>query len=477
MLSKLRTSILYSFPYPSYSPTILQFFTKIGLENEDKLLVQHRIPTGNAPSISIGGVEEDYTRGSVVTAFAALTDGNGNPVNASSYCNITITHWDGSSLIYDARDDSMVYIHQGFYYYTFNISSSADYGSYAILVEADPSGIDTHAVSGFHVIWTAVCGDSSCDRGETCENCPTDCGSCPTSFNGSVCGDGNCNLGETCENCEVDCGSCPTGAKMPTAQLELIGERIGQVENKTEEVREMTERIWNIFKRTDQSVINNEVVTSNRLSRETSIGINYSINIPVKEGFNEGDYLPLRWKFWFLDAQGKCIDQEKGMAEPLCTPLIAETIGRANDSMDVGIRLRPSLRKGNYSLVREFEVDPEQVWVSYGREVIGLVQVLEDNMKAEVELRRVEKTGTVKEKETVKEIPEVTGMVVKMESGNKENDVISFVTGFIVIFLLIGSAIMFIVFIMFGGRKRERKQRRESLWSKRRSSGEKWYEK
>ena len=45
-----------------------------------------------------------------------------------------------------------------------------------------------------------------CVAGETCENCPVDCGKC------STCGDGVCNAsqGETCFSCPVDCGLCPT---------------------------------------------------------------------------------------------------------------------------------------------------------------------------------------------------------------------------------------------------------------------------
>jgi hypothetical protein len=47
------------------------------------------------------------------------------------------------------------------------------------------------------------CGDHSCDDGETCSNCPQDCGLCPS------CGDGKCDNGETCNSCPQDCGSCP----------------------------------------------------------------------------------------------------------------------------------------------------------------------------------------------------------------------------------------------------------------------------
>jgi hypothetical protein len=48
----------------------------------------------------------------------------------------------------------------------------------------------------------ATCGDGNCDPGETCSSCPGDCGPCAT------CGDGNCDPGETCTSCPGDCGPC-----------------------------------------------------------------------------------------------------------------------------------------------------------------------------------------------------------------------------------------------------------------------------
>jgi hypothetical protein len=48
-----------------------------------------------------------------------------------------------------------------------------------------------------------VCGDGICDPGESCSNCPADCGTCSP-----VCGNGICEAGETCSNCPADCGTC-----------------------------------------------------------------------------------------------------------------------------------------------------------------------------------------------------------------------------------------------------------------------------
>ncbi len=43
------------------------------------------------------------------------------------------------------------------------------------------------------------CGDRSCELGESCSTCPTDCGSC------SRCGDGFCSAGEDAWSCATDC--------------------------------------------------------------------------------------------------------------------------------------------------------------------------------------------------------------------------------------------------------------------------------
>jgi hypothetical protein len=49
------------------------------------------------------------------------------------------------------------------------------------------------------------CGNGTCDQiyGETCNSCPGDCGPCS-------CGNGQCETsnGEDCQNCSKDCGKC-----------------------------------------------------------------------------------------------------------------------------------------------------------------------------------------------------------------------------------------------------------------------------
>jgi len=49
---------------------------------------------------------------------------------------------------------------------------------------------------------TSICGDGSCDAGETAESCARDCGVAAAE---AVCGDGTCDAGETAESCAGDC--------------------------------------------------------------------------------------------------------------------------------------------------------------------------------------------------------------------------------------------------------------------------------
>jgi len=51
------------------------------------------------------------------------------------------------------------------------------------------------------------CGDGICALDESCDTCPSDCGSCPPA---DVCGNGVCVAwaGESCSTCPSDCGIC-----------------------------------------------------------------------------------------------------------------------------------------------------------------------------------------------------------------------------------------------------------------------------
>lgn len=67
----------------------------------------------------------------------------------------------------------------------------------------------------------AVCGDSTCDSGESCSSCTADCGVCVGGGGGGeVCGNSTCESGETCSSCSADCGAC---AAAPTVVLRANG--------------------------------------------------------------------------------------------------------------------------------------------------------------------------------------------------------------------------------------------------------------
>ena len=106
------------------------------------------------------------------------------------------------------------------------------YASETTAVESDPVVCTTQMYDGStiseetdvtataecdsHVIWSLcyenyetcpqdcikpiVCGDGTCEGGETCETCEVDCGACPP-----VCGDEICEGDETYNNCPEDC--------------------------------------------------------------------------------------------------------------------------------------------------------------------------------------------------------------------------------------------------------------------------------
>jgi len=175
--------------------------------------------------------------------------------------------------------------------------------------------------------------------------------------------------------------------------------------------------IWKRVTRTNREVVIQENIISNTLSNTSNITINYTINIPFKEGYSNGELLPLRMFFWFHDGN-KCYNQDKrtdsNRAEsPYCFPLIAETLGPNNRTVSFTVDLRPNLPSGTYNITRTIEIDPlfEGVirWTNYGQEVIGQINVLESG-------DMTTKLTKIEEKYSSDEVgfqPSITGNVIE----------------------------------------------------------------
>jgi len=105
-------------------------------------------------SISIGGLEEPKWPGDTIRPRVTLTNSSSHWVNASSYINLTIYDPSGTAVL---EDDSMscgtVSPVTGacMYYDEYTLSTDAPEGDWAVLVEADPNGVDTAKTSGFSV--------------------------------------------------------------------------------------------------------------------------------------------------------------------------------------------------------------------------------------------------------------------------------------------------------------------------------------
>jgi len=153
------------------------------------------------------------------------------------------------------------------------------------------------------------------------------------------------------------------------------------------EINTTTHWIWERFVRRNTEVIRFENMTGRFLSGIANITIFYNITVPLKQGFDSTDYIPIRWKFWFLRWSATdpylnqtCVNQNRQFAnvEPYCNPLVAQYIGRPTFNYTLNISLRPSLSIGNYTVVREVEIDPEYVWVTHARGPIGTIEVTTD---------------------------------------------------------------------------------------------------
>ena len=148
-----------------------------------------------------------------------------------------------------------------------------------------------------------------------------------------------------------------------------------------EEINETTTKVWDQLKRTDQSVVINETVTSYEVSDTSNLSVEYTVYVPIKAGYSIGDFLPIRLAYWFLDENNESCynqgDKPTGVEKPYCYPLIAETLGPMGGQVNFTVELRPSLPEGTYTIIRDIEIDPAGNWIKYGQELIGQVEILD----------------------------------------------------------------------------------------------------
>ena len=139
--------------------------------------------------------------------------------------------------------------------------------------------------------------------------------------------------------------------------------------------------------------------------------------------------------------------------------MVAQALGLGNNTLLVNITLMPSLRVGNYTIVRELEVDPEQIWISYGRGSIGRVEILEENLVSDAGV------GVIPVKESGE--GRITGMVTRGgETRYEETDRWNFTDqlnlfGFIFLLLIIIIEVAFLMMFLKSGRKK--KDRKSTL--------------
>ncbi|MBN2042339.1 MAG: hypothetical protein JW754_00870 [Candidatus Aenigmarchaeota archaeon] len=202
---------------------------------------------------------------------------------------------------------------------------------------------------------------------------------------------------------------------------------------------EITSSIWDQFKQTDESVVISEVTTNSVVNETSNLTIEYLIDVPVKEDYQ---FLPIRIFYWFMDENNEtCYNQAKdtGNAEtPFCNPLVAQTIGEVNTQINFTVELRPDLPAGNYTIVRRIDIDPENVWLNYGHEAIGMIEVTENGGKPDIKLSmngepkkhemQDSPTHTITETEEAlqtSEEPKTTGMMTGETV--KQTDILSYV--------------------------------------------------
>jgi len=150
---------------------------------------------------------------------------------------------------------------------------------------------------------------------------------------------------------------------------------------------EFASNIWDQFKQTNESVVVSEQTTSSVVNDTSNLTIEYLIDVPAKEDYQ---FLPIRIFYWFMDENNDtCYNQAKeghNAENPFCNPLVAQTIGEVNTQINFTVDLRPSLPEGNYTIVRRIDIDPDQVWINYGHEAIGRLEVTGSSGEPEIKL-------------------------------------------------------------------------------------------
>jgi PGF-pre-PGF domain-containing protein len=162
----------------------------------------------------------------------------------------------------------------------------------------------------------------------------------------------------------------------------------------------------------------------------TNLTIDYTVNVPTKEGYGvvEGlqgydDFLPIRISYWFLDESNTTCynqgDQPTGVESPYCNPLTVQTVGQIDTEVEFTVDLRPDLPEGVYNIVRSIEIDPENVWIDYGQEIIGKIRVLASG-EAFASLRHSESSISIEGAEdvlkTAEGVQEVENSTMTLES-------------------------------------------------------------
>ncbi len=114
----------------------------------DEIMAIKNYTNKSIPMITLGGVKVLYGSFDNLTVYASITL-DGEPIDPRNYCNITITHYNGTQLVYDFTSTNMTRIGSGWYFFNWSFPGTIPKGAYGVLVVADPLGRKTQATSGF----------------------------------------------------------------------------------------------------------------------------------------------------------------------------------------------------------------------------------------------------------------------------------------------------------------------------------------